>query len=98
VEFKVGRLALGYAAQEDRLVLIAHGLEPEEEEENEAIQPTFTCRFTREQARQLSNACAGAVAGGRPICRLCHRPIDPEGHFCARANGHQKLQPRAEGT
>lgn len=98
VEFKVGRLALGYAAQEDRLVLIAHALEvteaegeSEEEEDNDATPPTFTCRFTREQARLLSHSCADAVAGGRPLCPICHRPMDPEGHLCPRANGHQKL-------
>ena len=102
VEFKVGRLALGYAATEDRLVLLAHDLAVEEEEEESAeeadeedeasIPPTFSCRFTREQARVLSTACANAVKGGRPLCVICHRPIDPEGHFCPRGNGHQKLQ------
>jgi uncharacterized repeat protein (TIGR03847 family) len=100
VEFKVGRLALGYAAQEDRLVLIAHALPTEEEEDvddDDTSIPTFMCRFTREQARQLSNSCADAVAGGRPICPICHRPIDPEGHLCPRANGHQKL-PSPGGT
>jgi uncharacterized repeat protein (TIGR03847 family) len=97
VELKVGRLALGYAAQEDRLVLIAHDLatemgeEEDDEEENDADLPAFSCRFTREQARALSNSCADAVAGGRPDCMLCHRPIDPEGHMCPRANGYQKL-------
>jgi uncharacterized repeat protein (TIGR03847 family) len=93
VDFKVGRMALGYATGEDRLVLVAHDLE---EGEDAALPPTFSCRFTREQARMLSDACAEAVAGGRPICPLCHRPIDPEGHMCPRANGHQKLQPREE--
>jgi uncharacterized repeat protein (TIGR03847 family) len=101
VEFKVGRLALGYAAQEDRLALIAHALEEEAEEgeddEDDSDTPQFSCRFTREQARRLSNSCADAVAGGRPICPVCHRPIDPEGHLCPRANGHQRL-PRPEGT
>jgi uncharacterized repeat protein (TIGR03847 family) len=98
VEFKVGRLALGYATQEDRLVLLAHALEAgdEEEEEEPSEPPTFTCRFTRAQARALSTSCAEAVAGGRPTCVLCQRPIDPEGHLCPRANGHQKVQ-RTEG-
>jgi uncharacterized repeat protein (TIGR03847 family) len=90
VEFKVGRLALGYAAQEDRLVLVAHALEDEEDEASDV--PTFTCRFTRQQGRALSTACSEAVAGGRPLCLLCQRPIDPEGHLCPRANGHQKIQ------
>jgi uncharacterized repeat protein (TIGR03847 family) len=94
IEFKVGRMALGYAAQEDRLVLVAHDVEAGEDE---SIPPTLSCRFTREQARSLSESCAEAVAGGRPICQLCHRPIDPEGHMCPRANGHQKLTRREGG-
>lgn len=110
VEFKVGRLALGYAAQEDRLVLVAHDLaaEVEEDEEDEEEEddmgatgdpdlPTFSCRFTREQARFLSNACADAVAGGRANCMLCHRPINLDGHMCPRANGYQKLPQQEEG-
>ena len=96
VEFKVGRLALGYAAQEDRLVLVAHDLEADlEDAEPDASSdpdfPTFSCRFSRQQARALSTSCADAVAGGRPMCTLCHRPIDPEGHMCPNANGHQKI-------
>ncbi len=101
VDFKVGRLALGYAASEDRLVLLAHALEAEAEAEAEADDddddaslPTFSCRFSREQARLLSNSCADAVAGGRPTCRLCNRPIDPEGHMCPRSNGHHKVPQR----
>jgi len=93
IDFKVGRMALGYAAQEDRLVLVAYDLESGEDE---SAPPTLSCRFTREQARALSESGAEAVAGGRPICQLCHRPIDPEGHMCPRANGHQKLT-RREG-
>jgi uncharacterized repeat protein (TIGR03847 family) len=94
VDFKVGRMALGYAASEDRLVLLAHDLEAGDDEAN---PPTFSCRFTREQARSLSDTCAEAVAGGRPICPLCHRPIDPEGHMCPHANGHQKIPQRDRG-
>jgi uncharacterized repeat protein (TIGR03847 family) len=107
IDFKVGRLALGYAAHEDRLVLIAHDLGPDPDEEDDLGMgadhedydpeiPAFSCRFTREQARFLSNYCADAVAGGRPACVLCHRPINTDGHMCPRANGHQKL-PQTEG-
>ena len=96
VDFKVSRLALGYAAQEDRLVLVAHSLEAETEDDEDDAEmdsdlPAFSCRFSREQARFLSNSCADAVAGGRAACVLCHRPMDPEGHMCPRANGHQRL-------
>lgn len=94
IEFKVGRLALGYSTDEDRLVLMVHALPPADEdvEDDEESSSTFMCRFTREQARRLSEACEKAVEGGRPICVVCHRPIDPDGHFCPRSNGHQKLQ------
>lgn len=94
IEFKVGRLALGYSTDEDRLVLMVHAVpaEDEDEEDDEESAPTFMCRFTRDQARLLSEACEKAVEGGRPLCAVCHRPIDPEGHFCPRSNGHQKLQ------
>jgi len=77
------------------LVLLAHDVEAGEDE---SAQPTLSCRFTREQARSLSESCAEAVAGGRPLCQLCQRPIDPEGHMCPRANGHQKLRRREEGN
>ena len=96
IEFKVGRLALGYATADDRLVLMAHDLNTEEEDAS--IPPTFSCRFTRQQARVLSDACAEAVAGGRPLCVICHRPIDPDGHFCPRSNGHKEIQIPEEGA
>lgn len=98
IEFKAGRLALGYAAQEDRLVLVAHDIESdaEAEEDDDSDFPTFSCRFSREQGRALSTSCSDAVEGGRPLCVLCHRPIDPEGHMCPSANGHQKI-PLPEG-
>ena len=96
VEFKVGRMALGYAASEDRVVLVAHDAE-ESDEGGDDLPPIFSCRFTRQQARVLSEACSEAVAGGRPTCPLCHRPMDTEGHMCPRSNGHQKVHLREEG-
>lgn len=95
IEFKVGRLALGYSTDEDRLVLMVHAIPIQDDEgegDEELSTTTFMCRFTRAQAHQLSEACEKAVEGGRPLCVVCHRPIDPEGHFCPRSNGHQKLQ------
>ena len=40
------------------------------------------------QMRALSRLAKGIVASGWPICPLCQQPIDPEGHFCPRGNGH----------
>ena len=32
---------------------------------------------------------ASVVKAGRPPCPLCGQPLDPEGHVCARLNGHR---------
>jgi hypothetical protein len=44
---------------------------------------------TPRQMRALSQHGQEVVAAGRPICAMCGQPIDPEGHFCARKNGHR---------
>lgn len=42
------------------------------------------------QIRRLGERCLLVVAGGRPICPLCHLPIDPGGHVCPASNGHHR--------
>lgn len=41
---------------------------------------------TRAQMRGLAISGAEAVASGRPLCRLCLLPVDPEGHDCPSRN------------
>jgi len=43
---------------------------------------------TREQMLSLARHGAAVCAQGRPRCRLCGNPIDPEGHVCPALNGH----------
>lgn len=83
--FRVGQLGLGYDAEQGLLVLVAYEL-PEEENAPQVNVVRFWA--TPEQMRALARHAAGVVAGGRPICVLCGRPIDPEGHFCPKRNGH----------
>ncbi len=83
--FRIGQLGLGYEAEHDLLVIVAYEVS---EEENPATVNVVRFWATREQMRALARHTAGVVAGGRPICVLCGRPIDPEGHFCPRRNGH----------
>lgn len=83
--FRVGQLGLGYDAQKGLLVLVAYEL-PEQENPAEVNVVRFWA--TPDQMRALARHAAGVVAGGRPICVLCGRPIDPEGHFCPKRNGH----------
>ena len=40
----------------------------------------------REQVRAFASQVEALAATGRPICRLCEQPIDPDGHACPRLN------------
>ena len=87
IDFKVGRLALGYDESEEYFTLTAHDLEAEPEG-----PPTFTCDMTTAQASALSDAVERIVAAGRPRCFLCGEPIEAGHHVCPRSNGHGQLQ------
>jgi uncharacterized repeat protein (TIGR03847 family) len=83
VDFKVGRLSLGYDESEESFTLFAHDLEADPEG-----PPTFTCEATAAQARALSDEISRIVAAGRPVCYLCGQPIEAGHHVCPRSNGH----------
>jgi uncharacterized repeat protein (TIGR03847 family) len=93
-EWRVGRLAIGYAEDRDLIMLEVEELVPEAEEdeaveEADAPEPaTIRMWATREQMLALSRHGAVVAARGRPRCRFCDNPIDPEGHTCPAMNGH----------
>jgi uncharacterized repeat protein (TIGR03847 family) len=88
LDLKVGRLGLGLDQAEGSVVFFAYEVE-EAEEESEQAEAALACRAAPAQCRDLVAMIEGIVAAGRPICRLCLAPIDPEGHVCARSNGHR---------
>ena len=83
--FRIGQLGLGYDADQKLVVLVAYELP---EDENTETVNVVRLWATANQARMLARHAASIVAAGRPICVLCGRPIDPEGHFCPKRNGH----------
>lgn len=83
--FRIGQLGLGYDQETDLLVIVAYAIPDNEEQETVDVVRFWA---TRDQMRALSRHVTQVAAGGRPICVLCGRPIDPEGHFCPRRNGH----------
>jgi uncharacterized repeat protein (TIGR03847 family) len=85
VELQVLQVALGY--QEDGGLFLIQVFDAE----SSAEAPAFNCRLSRGQCRVLSRKISEVVAGGRPICPLCGRPIDPTGHVCPRSNGHSAV-------
>ena len=84
-QFRVGRMELGYDDDEDRIVVVAHDLNGQEE-----TDAAFACRMTRAQARELSIEAAAVVAAGRPRCTMCGEPMGPEPHVCPQQNGHYR--------
>jgi len=88
--FRIGQLGLGYDADRGLVVIVCYEL-PEEEN----VEQVNVVRFwaTREQMRALARHAASTVAGGRPTCVLCGRPIDAGGHFCPKRNGHGQHAP-----
>lgn len=85
--FRVGQIGMGYDADKDQIFLVAGELLPEE-----ALEEPRTVRIgaTRIQMTTLAEHTRHVVEQGRPICGNCGQPIDPDGHFCPRSNGHRK--------
>jgi uncharacterized repeat protein (TIGR03847 family) len=42
--------------------------------------------LTRGQVEAFIDGARRIIEGGRPLCRLCGRPMDAEGHACPRWN------------
>ncbi len=90
--FRVAQLILGYDESEDMVWVIAKALMVDEsgsmiDPEDEQV-PAVRFVATRAQMRALSEHALEVVASGRPTCPLCGRPIDRQGHFCPRTDGH----------
>lgn len=85
--FRVGHIGLGYDEETDRLVLVAREIQTPDADPEAAAVARFWC--TRTQLRQMCNWGLDLADRGRPICGNCGMPIDPEGHFCPKRNGHK---------
>ena len=84
--FRTGQVNLGYDEATKRLIIIAYELMDDEDD-----SPPSVARFwaTPGQMRAFGMHGQEVVSAGRPVCAMCGQPIDPEGHFCPRRNGHR---------
>ena len=82
--FRVGQIGLGYDEERDMLIVVAQELT-----EDDTEMSVVRIWATRAQMKAMSQHSLEVVAAGRPTCPLCGSPMDPEGHFCPRRNGHQ---------
>ena len=82
--FRVGQLGLGYDEDTDLLIIVAQELTDDADE-----MSVVRLWATRAQMKALSDHSIEVVESGRPLCPLCGAPINPDGHYCPRRNGHQ---------
>ena len=91
-DFRVGQLIIGYNEKNDMIWLIAKALIITESgtavDPRRKDVPTVRLVATRDQMRAMSEHAIDVISHGRPICPLCDRPINADGHFCPKTDGH----------
>lgn len=88
--FRVGEMGLAYEESTDKVCIIAKEILGDEKD-NPHGEVRYWC--SRSQLLSLANWSVVVVARGRPIYPQCQQPMDPEGHFCPKKNGHKKNKP-----
>lgn len=85
--FRIGELGLGYDPESDLVVLITREIIPEGEDPTESSTARFWC--SRSQVRAMCLWGMEVASRGRPLCPQCGEPMEAEGHFCPKKNGHK---------
>jgi uncharacterized repeat protein (TIGR03847 family) len=96
-DWTVGRIAVGVDEASGRVVLVVEELVADDEAAepgafdpaagpDDAAGATLRLHLSLEQAAGFVRAAAELMRRGRPPCRLCGQPIDPDGHPCPRLN------------
>ena len=89
-EWVVRTLAVAYEEADDRILLVAEELQAEDEDDPDGLEmdepATARFRLTRAQTAAFIERANELMTAGRPLCRLCGQPMDPEGHPCPRNN------------
>jgi uncharacterized repeat protein (TIGR03847 family) len=82
--FRVGDMGLAYDENRDLACIFAHeGLLTGES--GRVVR--YWC--TREQLIAVAEWGKLVLEGGRPICPQCGLPMEIDGHFCPKKNGHK---------
>lgn len=88
--FVLGPVGLGYDRSNDMvLVQLEEVIDLDEEGQpidEDADRGHLRVFLSRSQAAEFCDHTDQVVAAGRPSCRWCAKPMDPEGHACPRMN------------
>jgi uncharacterized repeat protein (TIGR03847 family) len=91
--FRVGAMALAWDAGSEAVVIEAQtptedGDYAELPDDADDGPDVLRVRIDASAARRFVRHAEALLAGGRPACPFCGQPLDPQGHFCPRGNGH----------
>ncbi len=95
-EVQIGQMRLSYEEGNETLALAIVPLEIElaSQEEPQVYlreEDTLTLSFTPELAQNLTARITFLMTSGRPVCPLCHTPLDGGPHACVKQNGHREV-------
>ncbi len=82
----VGPIGVAYDDEDDRIVVVFEEMPDDEHAPEEAQGASLRLHLTREQVAAFVTRGRELVSAGRPPCRFCGLPLDPEGHACPRMN------------
>ena len=88
-DFVVGPIGVAYDRDLDRVVVQLDEMVPLDENgepDPDVVAGRVRGLITRGQALAFCDHAEDVVAAGRPNCRWCGFPIDPDGHPCPRMN------------
>jgi uncharacterized repeat protein (TIGR03847 family) len=91
--FRVGAMALAWDPASRAIVIEAQtptedGEYAELPDEVDEGPDLLRVRIDAAAARGFVRRAEALVASGRPACPFCGQPLDAQGHFCPRGNGH----------
>ena len=95
-EFQVGQIGLTYEESAAMFILTAMPMEIVMEPGREPTviireEDAVSVHFSLQQAHDLTSSINTVVASGRPVCPLCHMPLDGGPHACVKQNGHREI-------
>jgi uncharacterized repeat protein (TIGR03847 family) len=89
----VGPIGVAYDEPDDRIIVVLEELVDDEEpegddpdDEDAVSGASVKVRLNRAQVSSFVRHSRELVASGRPPCRFCGLPLDPDGHACPRMN------------
>ncbi len=95
-DLQVGQLLLNFDEEDKLFLLVAVPFEFEENARGE-LEPylqsdnALSFQFTMRQAQVLTRRIESLGKSGRPVCPLCHTPLDGGPHSCPKQNGHRHI-------